>query len=34
MNLHRQLVETAAGMDVPEGFRADANGDVIVVYPQ
>lgn len=34
MSLHRQLVEVAAAMDVPEGFRADANGEVIVVSPQ
>ncbi|MGV9409630.1 Uma2 family endonuclease [Nocardia sp. NPDC003693] len=34
MSLHHQLVEVAAGMDVPEGFRADAKGDVIVVSPQ
>ncbi|MTJ62707.1 hypothetical protein GL305_17635 [Nocardia seriolae] len=34
MSVHHQLVETAAGMDVPEGFRADAKGEVIVVSPQ
>ncbi|MET9485472.1 Uma2 family endonuclease [Nocardia sp. NPDC006630] len=34
MSLHHQLVEVAAGMDVPEGFRADAKGEVIVVSSQ
>ncbi|MQY20348.1 Uma2 family endonuclease [Nocardia macrotermitis] len=34
MSLHNELVEIAAAMDVPEGFRADAKGDVIVVSPQ
>jgi hypothetical protein len=34
MSSHDQLVEIAAGMEVPEGFRADAQGDVIVVSPR
>ena len=34
MSLHDELVELAAGMDVPEGFRADAQGEVIIVSPQ
>ncbi|RDI54157.1 Uma2 family endonuclease [Nocardia mexicana] len=34
MSLHSELVELAADIEVPEGFRADAKGDVIVVSPQ
>ncbi|WP_169816349.1 Uma2 family endonuclease [Nocardia miyunensis] len=32
--MHNELVELAAEMEVPEGFRADAKGEVIVVSPQ
>ena len=34
MSPRSELVEVAASMEVPEGFRADAKGDVIVVSPQ